>query len=59
MYLFAFVILITFSRKINDMVRDFRRKDMGKLKADGFFLMLMIITVLLVYLALSKFNPDS
>lgn len=53
---FGLVILIFFSKKINDIVRDIRRNDTGRLKADAFFLLLMILATIIVFFALSKLN---
>lgn len=52
MYLpFAFIALLSFSKKIRDLVRAYRRHDIDQIKVHGFFLSLMVVGLGLVYLS--------
>jgi|GEM_PF-2195520 len=57
--LFGFAIMIFFPKKINDIVRNIRSNDTGKLKANSFFLLLMILATIVVFFALFKLNQST
>ncbi|RQO77059.1 hypothetical protein DBR40_10345 [Pedobacter sp. KBW01] len=58
-FLFGFFIVISFAKKINDIIRDIKKNNTGKLKADAFFLGLMILATIIVFFALSNLNHST
>jgi len=58
--LFIIIAIATLGGKLNSIYVSIKEKNFGKLKAEVFFLLLMILTIILVYVVvknLSYHNP--